>query len=105
MTKREMLQLAALAAGIELEWREGSQCFYYDDSETGREIWMPDMCERQAFILADCLWLIVDHKNNRAIEADRFYKGHRDWTDSENAQEAITKCAAEIGRGLKERKG
>ncbi len=60
MTNKELLELSATAAGIkELTWREGSQCFYYDDDETGRECWEPLDNDRQAFKLAVDLGIAI----------------------------------------------
>jgi hypothetical protein len=51
-TDRELLELAAKAAGIVgLTWRNGSQCFYFDDPETGRELWDPLQRDGQALRL------------------------------------------------------
>lgn len=52
-TDRELLERAARAYGCQgLAWRNGSQCFYYDDPETGREEWNPLQCLDQAMRLA-----------------------------------------------------
>lgn len=60
MTDRELLELAAKAVGVEgLTWRNGSQCFYYDDLETGREEWNPLDRDGQALRLAIQLFIQV----------------------------------------------
>jgi hypothetical protein len=52
MDDRQLLELAAKAVGVSLDWRSGSCCYYYDDEETGREEWNPLDDDRQAFRLA-----------------------------------------------------
>lgn len=52
MTEHELLELSAKAYGVELEYRHGSDAYYYDDPETGREQWIPTERDDQAFRLA-----------------------------------------------------
>ena len=52
MITREQLELAALAAGHELEYRHTSDAYYYDDPETGREEWRPHLDDGDAARLA-----------------------------------------------------
>ena len=52
MTEHELLELSAKAYGIDLEYRHGSDAYYYDDPETGREQWIPTERDDQAFRLA-----------------------------------------------------
>jgi dienelactone hydrolase len=51
-TDQEMLEFSAKAYGIELEYRHGSDAYYYDDPETGREEWLPQHKDGQALRLA-----------------------------------------------------
>jgi len=44
-----------------LTWRNGSQCFYYDDPETGRELWNPLDNDGQVFRLAVKLRIDISH--------------------------------------------
>jgi len=53
MSDRELLEMAALAAGIDaLDYRRGSDAYYYDDPKTGREEWNPLANDGQALRLA-----------------------------------------------------
>lgn len=56
---RELLGLAAKAAGIDVEWRRSSGAYYYDDIETGREEWSPLDNDGQVLMLAVELGLVV----------------------------------------------
>ena len=49
---RELLELAAKAAGVEIEWRRSASAYYYDAPETGREEWSPIDDDGQALRLA-----------------------------------------------------
>lgn len=53
-----------------------------------------------ALRLADYLYLIVDFSMRAAIESDRFYAGHRDFVLGDNAMDAITRAAAQIGKEM-----
>jgi hypothetical protein len=41
MNDHELLRLSAKAMGFDLEYRRGSDAFYYDDPDSGREQWYP----------------------------------------------------------------
>ena len=56
---RELLELAAKAVGVDIEWRRSAGAYYYDDPETGREEWTPLYNDGQAFWLAVELGLVV----------------------------------------------
>ncbi|MNJ27763.1 hypothetical protein D3C77_222780 [compost metagenome] len=51
MTEEEIIKLSAKAMGLELEYRRGSDAFYYDDPETGREVWLPMQDDRQTMLI------------------------------------------------------
>lgn len=57
---RELLEMSAKAYGIELEYRHGSDAYYYDDPDTGREQWVPTDDDGQALRLAVALSLRVE---------------------------------------------
>lgn len=52
MDDNKLLELSAKAYRIELEYRHGSDAYYYDDPESGREQWDPLNCDAQALRLA-----------------------------------------------------
>ena len=105
MTDKELLELSAKAYGIkDLTWREGSQCFYYDDEETGRECWEPLDNDGQAFRLSvslhidirqfmyfrDCMDCTIDRMGKAFSE--KFNEDPRAAT-----RRAIVRAAAYIG--------
>jgi len=58
---KELLELSAKAYGcVGLEYRSGSDAFYYDDPESGREEWNPLDDGAQVFSLAAKLMLKID---------------------------------------------
>ena len=103
---REHLELAALAAGIELTYRHSSGAYYYDDPETGREEWRPHTDIADAARLADSLGMRVSHPKHVGdgvlVEADgvvpvTVFRSDR----TRQYCEAVTLCAAEIGRQMR----
>lgn len=108
-TDRELLELAAKAAGIVgLTWRNGSQCFYFDDLETGREIWYPLQRDGQALRLAAALEMHIAIGKLSAIisvaggkRRQLFTVGvemRNDETHAAMVRRAIVRAAAEIGK-------
>ena len=51
MKEDEIIKLSAKAMGFELEHRRGSDAFYYDDPEAGREVWLPMQDDRQTMLI------------------------------------------------------
>ncbi|MHA6161023.1 hypothetical protein ACX3X6_08975 [Pseudomonas sichuanensis] len=51
MTEDEIIRLSAKAMGFALEYRRGSDAFYYDDPDTGREVWLPMQDDRQMMLI------------------------------------------------------
>ncbi|WP_286912146.1 MULTISPECIES: hypothetical protein [unclassified Pseudomonas] len=51
MTDEDIIKLSAKAMGFVLEYRRGSDAFYYDDLETGREAWLPTQDDRQTMLI------------------------------------------------------
>mgnify|MGYP003600656344 CR=1 FL=1 len=115
MTDREMLELAAKAAEWQLcgyswigENEDDGECEILEsafvkthpDQELATK-WNPLTDDGDALRLADHLDLIVDFSRFAAIQADRFYLGHRDFAIGNNVNEAITRAAAQIGKEMK----
>ena len=106
-TDKELLKLAAKAVGIKLYYRYGSDVFYYDDKNSGREEWAPLEDDGQALRLAVDLKLRVDVSNRfNCTAVDYFaneelslceYHGH----DGRKAtRRAIVRAAAAIGEAM-----
>lgn len=106
MTDHELLQLSAKAMGYELEYRRGSDAFYYDDPESGREQWQPLSDDVQALRLAVVLQLsVLWFTNLQYVMVERRGFGENiGWTDDEDRcgalRQAITVVAAKIGSTL-----
>ena len=101
MTDREMLELAAKAAGVEIEWRRSAGAYYYDDQETGREEWSPLDYDGQAFRLAVKLQLeiYIDH-GGVAVRTHCGLKTLERKCDATATRRAITRAAAQIGKEM-----
>lgn len=110
MTDRELLELAAKAAGIKLRPRLGGTVFEHDIGDNWWHVWNPRDNDGDAFRLAVKLGLVVDTLNGRVILAERLGRGHRDWTYGDTEDEvfdddfatrrAIVRAAAEIGKAM-----
>ncbi|UFH28787.1 hypothetical protein [Pseudomonas sp. CIP-10] len=51
MTEEDIIKFSAKALGLELDYRRSSDAFYYDDQETGREVWLPMHDDRQTMLI------------------------------------------------------
>jgi hypothetical protein len=106
MTDNELLQLSAKAMGFELEYRCGSDAFYYDDPDSGREQWHPIGDDGQAVRLAVVLQLsIIWFTSLHYVSVDRRGFGENiGWVDDASRggalRRAITVVAAQIGSTL-----
>lgn len=106
MNDHELLLLSAKAMGFDLEYRRGSDAFYYDDPESGREQWHPLSDDGQAMLLAVVLQLSVTWFTNlHYVSVDRRGVGENiGWVDNESRggalRQAITAVAAKIGSTL-----
>lgn len=106
MTDHELLWLSAKAMGFELEYRCGSDTFYYDDPDSGREQWYPLGDDGQAVRLAVQLQLsILWFTNMQYVMVERRGFGENiGWTDDADRggalRQAITVVAAQIGSTL-----
>jgi len=105
MGDNELLELSAKAYGCKgLEYRNGSDSFYYDDPELGRECWCPIDDDGQAFRLMVALKLDVNvgTEKTRAVSKPiesgvKFTVDH--FGDSRlSTRIAIVRAAAEIGK-------
>ena len=90
---RELLELAAKAASVEVEWRRSAGAYYYDDPETGREEWMPLYNDGQALRLAVKLNLL--HGKVFARSVTEYHEGGDDIYAA--TRRAIVRAAAAIG--------
>ncbi|MFU2330291.1 hypothetical protein [Pseudomonas sp. NFX98] len=106
MNDNELLRLSAKAMGFELEYRRGSDAFYYDDPDSGREQWNPLGDEGQAVRIAvelqlSILWFT---KLQYVMVERRSFGENIGWTDDAERggalRQAITVVAAQIGSTL-----
>ncbi|CRM94493.1 hypothetical protein [Pseudomonas sp. 22 E 5] len=106
MTDHELLELSAKAMGFELEYRRGSDAFYYDDPDTGREQWQPLSDDVQAMRLAVDLQLSIQWFTflQYVMVERRGFGENTGWTDDADRagalRRAITVVAAQIGSTL-----
>lgn len=106
MNDHELLRLSAKAMGFDLEYRRGSDAFYYDDPDSGREQWHPLSDDGQAVRLAVVLQLSITWFTNlHYVSVDRRGVGENiGWVDDDSRggalRQAITVVAAKIGRTL-----
>ena len=104
MNDREMLELAAKAYGIQkLDWYSGSQCFYYDDEETGRECWNPLEDEGQALRLAAKRKIGITWLYDRVLARSDLHTFHYELLNGDNKAalcRAITRAGASIGEKM-----
>lgn len=103
MGDNELLELSAKAYGCEgLEYRYGSDAFYYDDPETGRECWCPLDNDGQALKLAVKLHIdILNHESFCGANSGELdFIVNEDYMDDPMAatRRAIVRAAAEIGK-------
>ena len=107
MNDRELLELAAKAAGYEVEFVRNSGCFYRCEEDIGREEWNPLDDDGDAMRLLTKLNLEIE----RSKLADRAYVGlvgEAPWVEYVNDEQDIYACtrraivcaSAEIGRGM-----
>ena len=104
MTDRELLELAAKAAGLIVDPNTKSAKFWTVRDEHGRLFdWNPFIDDGDALRLAVTCGLVVDCSRPSAGEP---YKQHAIWLDetmsnAELTRRAIVRAAAEIGRNMK----
>ena len=100
MTDRELLELAAKAAGIDVAFDNPQWGRFW---VTGDVLWNPLTDDGDALRLAVTCGLVVDCSRPSAGEP---YKQHAIWLDetmsnAELTRRAIVRAAAEIGRNMK----
>jgi hypothetical protein len=116
MTDRELIELAARAAGLNAEIDASETCYVYETGwQISRTAWSPLASDADAFRLAVRLGIDVVtypffEKEKHSVVAERTYemfKGSKieflqDYGDDPLAatRRAITRAAAEIGRGM-----
>lgn len=105
MSDLELLELAAKAAGYQVEWVRNSGCHYRCEEDIGREQWCPLDDDGDALRLAVKLRLkiqITDHGAAARLGLTNLSLVALDEaTDVEAAtRAAIVRAAAEIGRAM-----
>jgi hypothetical protein len=111
MQDKELLELSAKAYGCEgLDYRHGSDTFYYDDPESGRECWFPIGDYSQSLKLAIRLMFKIDiRKTSVTVEPHVFNESSKStiefFEDNEDLRSvavcrAIVRAAAEIGKSM-----
>lgn len=60
MTDQELLEMAAKAAGIQIEWVRNSGCYYRCEEDVGREEWNPLADDGDAFRLMVKLGISIE---------------------------------------------
>ena len=103
-TDRELLELAAKAAGIVGVWHERGQCIHVTDCEGMSDIWWRPLTDD-----GDALWLAaglclnvlsseacVVVEDEKGVECIEYFYGPEDYTSG--WRRAIVRAAAEIGR-------
>lgn len=100
MTDRELLEMAAKAAGYQIEWVRNSGCYDRCEEEIGRETWDPLDDDGDALRLAVRLGLFSTQQGLgefQAFYSDEISRDHRPTTAT---RRAIVTIAAEIGRAM-----
>lgn len=107
----KLLELAAKAAGYQVEWVKNSGCFYRCEEEIGREQWDPLEDDGDALRLAVKLRMNCDFLGAMTgvifiDPGDEDQDGYlqegprKGVSDTETARRAIIRAAAEIGRAM-----
>ena len=104
MTDRELLEMAAKAAGYQIEWVRNSGCHYRCEAEESREQWCPLDDDGDALRLAVKLdiSLLGDFPQNIvvvAFDARRIIEKH-DGDKYAATRRAIVRAAAAIGSAM-----
>lgn len=109
MSDRELLELAAKAAGYRLEFvpdQDGNMRTHAWINDSCCIEWSPQDDFGDSMRLAIQLGLVVDTYHERSISGPRFNLGSRNWTYGERdgganpVCDAVLRCAAEIGRAM-----
>ena len=106
---RELLEMAAKACGIRLDYRRGSDAYYFDDPFSGREEWHPLTRRSQALWLMAKLGIQASVCRDFQAEASDENETTCAVEPCQNATEdesvrclcrAIVRVSAEIGKGM-----
>lgn len=108
MNDFQMLELAAKAAGYEVEFVRNSGCFYRCEEDIGREEWNPLDDDGDAFRLAIKLSICIQfipQCDTAQVYQERESTGepfniHVSALGDIELRRIITQAAAEIGRGI-----
>ncbi|WP_288080655.1 hypothetical protein [Pseudomonas sp.] len=109
MTDRELLELAAKAAGYRLEFlpdHDGNIRIHAWINEAYCIEWSPLTDDGDALRLARCIGLVVDTYRERAMSGRSFNLGSREWIygdgdgGADPVCDSIVRAAAEIGRAM-----
>lgn len=108
MNDFQMLELAAKAAGYEIEFVRNSGCFYRCEEDIGREEWNPLDDDGDAFRLAIklsiCMQFIPECDTAQAYQerdSGEAFNVHVAALGDIETRRIITQAAAEIGRNMK----
>jgi hypothetical protein len=107
MTDKELLELAAKAAGIELDWDVPPNASPWRMTGVGEDrgpadIWNPLTSDSDALRLAVKLGLVIDAQKDRTWVGKTQYDAveHHGNDPFLATRRAIVRAAAEIGRGM-----
>lgn len=105
MTDREMLELAAKAAGYDVLWHDMWECFVHTNSQnhTNPEVWIPLDDDGDALRLAVKLNMAVNCIHNQILAEEPIIKEVSVWEPRNDdpyaaTRRAVVRAAAEIGR-------
>lgn len=108
MTDRELLEMAAKAAGIKLDWYEPTSKYGQAVAQIGNEFWNPLTDDGDALRLAAHLKIDIKWQPTNPFPKDTVGAYHRK-TELElfcamypekDYRRAIVRAAADIGRGM-----
>ena len=112
MTDREILELAAKAAGIQLEWRYNWRGNELDEPWHDGSVWEPQNDDGQALRLAARLGIAIQFYRNAppelglprecavSVTPDRRWFSESGPDENAATRRAIVRAAAEIGKSL-----
>ena len=102
MNDRELLEMAAKAAGYDVSWHHANQCWVITEGK-GEFKWSSLDDDGDAMRLAVRLSLVINNRHKEALVEDM--EGKQFWEDHEGdelaaTRRAITRAAAAIGAAL-----
>lgn len=108
MDDRQLLELAARAAGYQIEWVRNSGCHYRCEEDVGREEWCPLDNDGDALRLAVTLGfrLELDNAWSRShaqqIPSKEWVTEPHNGDPFASTRRAIVRAAADIGKAMQE---